>query len=162
MDSESPVFRMATLGDLAAINEIEVAQFEELAYPYFVLRQLFDLYGAGWVVVETAGRIRGYALVAFTFERCAWVIGFVVTPEHRRRGFGTRLLERALDECRVASARRVFITVRPTNQSAYDLYMRAGFVWTAHEDGYFGAGEPRDVLVHRLGRPVARGGGTVG
>ncbi|MGQ4599254.1 hypothetical protein [Nocardia sp. R6R-6] len=40
-----PVLRSASLDDLAEIAALEQTEFGELAYPYFALRQLFDLHG---------------------------------------------------------------------------------------------------------------------
>ncbi|MEV6325850.1 N-acetyltransferase [Nocardia sp. NPDC051787] len=152
-----PVFRSASLGDLADIAALEQTEFGELAYPYFALRQLFDLHGNHWVVIDLHGTIGGYAMVALGSPHCAWVIGLTVAPQCRGRGYGRALLDGALARCRVARVDDVFLTVRPNDQPASNLYKTAGFVWTGHEDGYFGAGEPRDVLVrrirHRTGAP---------
>ncbi|WP_454195609.1 GNAT family N-acetyltransferase [Nocardia sp. Marseille-Q1738] len=145
-----PVFRSASLGDLADISALEQTEFGELAYPYFALRQLFDLHGNHWLVVDLDGTIGGYAMVALGSSRCAWVIGLAVAPQCRGRGYGRALLDGALARCRVARVDDVFLTVRPNDQPASNLYKTAGFVWTGHEEGYFGAGEPRDVLVRRI------------
>lgn len=145
-----PVFRGALLGDLGAIAAIETTEFAQLSYPYFVLRQLFDLHGSHWVVAELGGDICGYAMVAVGASHHAWVIGLAVAARCRGRGYGRALLDRAVTRCRAALVEQVYITVRPTDQPAANLYKKSGFVRTGHEERYFGPGEPRDVLVHRI------------
>ncbi|MFI6871134.1 GNAT family N-acetyltransferase [Nocardia sp. NPDC050406] len=145
-----PTIRSAGTDDLAGIQAIEWEQFSHLAYPYFVLRQLFELHGTDWTVAEFEGRVCGYVLTAISAERCAWFLGFAVAGHCRGRGFGRNLLEAALEHCRKARADRVFVTVRPDNRTAYRLYEDVGFVRSDHEAAYFGRDEPRDVLVHKL------------
>ncbi|MEU4342966.1 GNAT family N-acetyltransferase [Nocardia sp. NPDC023852] len=146
----TPVFRSALLDDLADIATLEQTEFADLAYPYFALRQLFDLHGTQWVVADLDGTVCGYAMVALGSPQCAWVIGLAVAPQCRGRGYGRALMDGALARCRVAQVDEVFLTVRPTDQSASNLYKNSGFVWAGHEERYFGAGEPRDVLVRRI------------
>ncbi|MGQ4599255.1 GNAT family N-acetyltransferase [Nocardia sp. R6R-6] len=149
----APVFRLAVLADLTQIGALEQTEFGELAYPYFALRQLFDLHGSHWVVADLDGAVCGYAMVALGSRRCAWVIGLAIAPHCRGRGYGRALLDDALERCRIAQVDEVFLTVRPTDQLASNLYKTAGFVRIGYEEHYFGAGEPRDVLVRRFARP---------
>ncbi|MGV9833265.1 N-acetyltransferase family protein [Nocardia niigatensis] len=145
-----PACRTASLSDLDAIRALEVVEFEHLAYPYFVLRQLFELHGTNWTVAEDDGELCGYVLTAIDGDRTAWFLGFAVAAECRGRGHGRTLLEAALAQCRQARAEQVFVTVKPGNRVAYHLYKEVGFVWADHEVAYFGADEPRDVLVHKI------------
>ncbi|MGW4353962.1 N-acetyltransferase family protein [Nocardia sp. NPDC004582] len=149
-EPDIPVCRTASLADLNAIRALEVVEFEHLAYPYFVLRQLFELHGANWTVAEEAGEVCGYVLTAIDGDRTAWFLGFAVASACQGRGFGRVLLEAALAQCRKVHAEQVYVTVKPGNRAAYHLYKEVGFAWTDHEPAYFGADEPRDVLVHRI------------
>lgn len=145
-----PVFRTARLADLDDIAALEREHFGDLCYPYVTLRQLFDLHGPDWVVAEIGGRVRGYALVGVGTRRRGWVMGLAVAPNYRNRGLGRALLDRAVTSCRTAQADSVYLTVRPTDQRTVKLYKNAGFRWAGYEQRYFGANEPRDVLVHRI------------
>ncbi|WP_167837767.1 GNAT family N-acetyltransferase [Nocardia altamirensis] len=149
--SPTPVYRTAALSDLADVAAIETERFGAQSYPYFALRQLFDLHGANWLIAEVDGVVLGHVLVALTPDRRAWLLSLAVTTNRCGRGYGSTLLEQAIDLCKRHEMHSVLITVRPTNQSAYNLYKRLGFQWTAHEEHYFGKGEPRDVLEYKLG-----------
>ncbi|MGS2806101.1 N-acetyltransferase family protein [Nocardia sp. MW-W600-9] len=142
-------FRSATVDDLAAIAELESHEFMPLAYPYFAIRQLFDIHGSHWLVADLAGSICGYAMVAVG-RSTAWLIGLAVSARYQGRGLGRSLLELAVAQCRSSHVDAVFITVRPSNVPAATLYKNSGFVWAGYEDQYFGVGEPRDLLVHRI------------
>ncbi|MFJ4658794.1 GNAT family N-acetyltransferase [Nocardia sp. NPDC088792] len=148
--SQVPAFRAASMTDLSAIRTLEVVEFEHLAYPYFVLRQLFEVHGSDWMVAEDNGEVCGYVLTAIGPEGSAWFLGFAVAGHCRGRGYGRALLETALEHCRTSQVDQVFVTVRPGNRAARHLYKEVGFVWTDHEHDYFGADEPRDVLVRKL------------
>lgn len=143
-----PRLRDASVADLAAIAELESATFTPLAYPYFALRQLFDIHGSDWVVADLDGSLCGYALVAVG-GRTAWLLGLAVSANCQGRGLGSSLLDRAVAQCRSSAVDEVFITVRPSNTPAAKLYEDSGFTWAGHEAQYFGVGEPRDLLVHR-------------
>lgn len=163
------VFRLAAVADLDQITEVDGAVFGDMEYPYFVLRQLYDVCTGLCVVAEVDGVVRGYALAAVEpFQRTAWLLGLAVLPEHRGAGHGAELLGRVLDLCGKVPVDLVKITVRPTNQSAYRIYAAAGFeeVDGDMEEACFGHGEPRSVLVKTLtdparseGGPTARGQG---
>jgi [ribosomal protein S18]-alanine N-acetyltransferase len=144
------LYRPARLDDLADIEAIEATQFADLSYPYFALRQLYDLHGSNWIVAEIEHSVRGYALMAFASDWDAWLVGLGVQEQSQGMGLGSGLVGRALELCRAAMVEQVFVTVRPGNEAAYKLYVRAGFCQVGHDEEYFGTGEPRDVLVHRL------------
>ncbi|MBR7829531.1 GNAT family N-acetyltransferase [Actinospica sp. MGRD01-02] len=147
------VCRPARLADLAVIEDVDKAVFTDKPYPYFVIRQLFDVHGAHCVVAEEDGEVRGYALVAVVpAESTAWLLSLAVLPGSRRRGFGRALMDRALAICDEARVDRMRITVRPTNDVAYRLYKDSGFDWVRTEDTYFGVGEARDVLEKQFRR----------
>ncbi|MFF2085814.1 GNAT family N-acetyltransferase [Nocardia sp. NPDC058176] len=144
-----PRLRDASVDDLAAIAELESSTFTPLAYPYFALRQLYDIHGSDWVVADLDGALCGYALVAVG-RRTAWLLGLAVSAGYQGRGLGSSLLDRAVAQCRSSAVDAVFITVRPSNAPAAKLYENSGFTWVGHEAQYFGIGEPRDLLVHRI------------
>ena len=142
--------RSARLEDLPILSDMEEAQFTDLAYPFFILRQLFELHRSHWVVAEEAGAILGYAVVGVDGQGCAWVLSMAVSERARRNGIGTRLLEHVFDRCRDAQVYRVRLTVRQENTAAVKLYEKTGFRQIERDQNYFGTDEPRDVLELRF------------
>lgn len=148
--SARPRLRSAVVDDLSAIYDLEVQELGPHAYPYFVLRQLFDIHGSRWIVADHGGVLCGYALLAVGPEREAWLMGMAVSAHHQGRGLGRSLLERALTECRIGGVVTVSITVHPSNTHAISLYKGSGFTWVGYYPEYFGAGEPRQLRVKQI------------
>ena len=60
--------------------------------------------------------------------RRAWIEDVVVDENARGKGVGQLLNERALEIAKVAGARTVDLTSRPSREAANRLYQRLGFV----------------------------------
>ncbi|MFC8528134.1 GNAT family N-acetyltransferase [Nocardia sp. NPDC057227] len=147
---------MARLEDLVAIDALERAEFDRFAYPYFALRQLFDVHGSHWLIAETEGRVCGYTMVALSDARTAWILGLAVDSRYHRRGYGGALLRSTVDRCRSAAVPQILLTVRPSDHPAVGLYRKSGFVRIEYDPDYFGPGEGRDVLIRRFEDPEPR------
>ncbi|WP_280244692.1 GNAT family N-acetyltransferase [Nocardia abscessus] len=148
-----PEYRQACFADIEDIASIEAEVFAE-PYRYLMLRQLFDLHGSEWLVAELDGAVIGYALTLEKSGR-ALLFTFAVAKRYQGGGYGRALLKRTLQTCRTVGAEVMYLTVRPDNQLASNLFKRAGFEFVEHDHRYFGPGEPRDVFEYRLrGRPL--------
>lgn len=151
IDTErEPILRGARRADLPDICELERIEFRELAWPYPMLRQLFDLHGPLWSVAETAA-LRGYALLGIGRTR-GWMLGLAVHPEARGRGLARALLDRTIHTCHAHMIESLSLTVRPNNLTAIRLYQNAGFTEVGYEEDYFGTGEGRAVLARQIER----------
>ena len=76
----------------------------------------------------------------------AWLWGMYVSPEHRRSGVGSRLLEHALPYVwQSLGVAQVHLGVHTGNVSALALYRRFGFeVWGTERGALIVAREPQD------------------
>lgn len=138
-----PEYRQARFDDLEAIAAIEAEVFAE-PYLYLMLRQLFELHGEEWLVAESGGAVIGYALTLEKSGR-ALLFTFALAKKYQGAGYGRALLDHTLAVCRERGMDRVYLTVRPDNHAASKLFKQAGFDFVAHDERYFGPGEPRDV-----------------
>ncbi|MEN3027367.1 MAG: GNAT family N-acetyltransferase [Chlorobiota bacterium] len=99
-------------------------QFEALLhYPYNYLLGVFvngKLVGmAGFSCDHTKPKLRHKGRI--------W--GMYITPEYRGRGLGEQLLRRLLAAAKEdARCEQVYLSVATTNQAAYGLYLKLGFV----------------------------------
>lgn len=84
---------------------------------------LAQYYGAGPRKLEFCGTIQGLA----DPSGVGAIQNIGVTPLHRGRGIGTRMIYRALAGFQESGMRRAFLEVTAQNQSAIDLYQRMGF-----------------------------------
>ncbi|MBY8866415.1 MULTISPECIES: GNAT family N-acetyltransferase [Streptomyces] len=147
-----PVLRTARESDLPELQRLDEEVFQEVAYPGFLLRQLFDMYGEHFLVLDDgAGRLRGYVLAGTTaLDRDSWILGLCVTHDRRRNGFGRELMVEVLARLRRGGIERVRLTVEPANRAAILLYRSLGFRPEEPDGGlrrdYFGPGMDRQVL----------------
>jgi ribosomal-protein-alanine N-acetyltransferase len=146
--------RRAKLDDLPTLYALDQEIFGKLAYPYYVLRQWFDVHGMHFLVIDSPTATEGlcgYAMAALE-PGCetAWLLGLGVRVGHRGHGLGDVLMTTAMDMCGEAGARNMRVTVNPANEVALGVYAKAGFSQVAVDSDYFGAGEPRLVLLRQL------------
>jgi len=83
-----------------------------------------------------AGAVVGMASILFTVStveggRAAWLEDMVVRGTRRRAGIGSRLLNHAIEEARVAGCTRVTLLTDAVNTGAIRFYSHAGFVKSA-------------------------------
>jgi ribosomal protein S18 acetylase RimI-like enzyme len=128
--------REAVAADAAGIARVHVLS-REVTMPYLPPRKRSDAEVEAWVrevvlpgsavwVAEEAGSVVGYAAVADGVLNALYLLAGV-----RRRGLGTRLLERA----KVHSPRGLTLFVFQRNTDARAFYERHGFTVVDTNDG---------------------------
>ncbi|MCN9239542.1 GNAT family N-acetyltransferase [Streptomyces sp. RY43-2] len=140
--------RGVTEADLPELVRVDREAFPEEPYPYFVLRQLFDLHGDSLLVLDDGERLHGYVLFVTTSDGYrSWIASLGVTRDQRGRGLGRRLMLEVLRRLRAERVREARLTVEPTNAAAITLYRSLGF---SCDEGvrpdYFGPGEDRLIM----------------
>ncbi|CAN5421572.1 ribosomal protein S18-alanine N-acetyltransferase [soil metagenome] len=128
-----------------------IVAIEEAAYPFPWTRgnfadSLSSGYGA-WVLVD-AGVVIGYAIVMKALDE-SHLLNITIAPDHQGRGAGAWLLRQILESARRQGARRLFLEVRPSNQTARRLYARFGFAQMGVRKRYYPDhdGKREDALV---------------
>lgn len=142
--------RSVTEADLEALSLLDREVFPEEPYPYFVLRQMFDVYSDQLLVLYNGTALVGYVLVGTAPDKSrSWILGLGITRDERRRGHGRRLMLEVLERLRGIGVREVILTVSPTNTAAIQLYENLDFeAEQSVRKGYFG--HQADRLLMRL------------
>ena len=140
--------RGVTEDDLPGLVRVDREAFPEDPYPYFVLRQLFDLHGDRLLVLDDGKSLHGYVLFVTASDGYrSWIVSLGVTRDQRGRGLGRRLMLEVLRRLRAENVREVRLTVEPANAAAIMLYRSLGF---SSDEGvredYFGRGEDRLIM----------------
>jgi len=104
---------------------------------------------AALYVAETAGAVAGYAAVWFVADE-AELGDLAVHPDYRRRGIGSLLLGRALEEARDRAIRVLYLEVRTGNEDARRLYERSGFEVLTVRRGYYSQPVEDALVMRRL------------
>jgi ribosomal protein S18 acetylase RimI-like enzyme len=139
--------RPVTVEDLSPLCDLDKLVFGDLAYPYFVWRQHFDVHRDDLLVAEECGQLRGYSFaVRSSTTGIGWFLGLGVEPTSRRLGHGRRLAEASLRRLGSQRVERVLLSVARGNVAAVGLYRQLGFHPIDDVDDYFGPGEPRQLM----------------
>jgi ribosomal-protein-alanine N-acetyltransferase len=150
-DDQELQVRLARSEDLPELESLDLEVFGDLAYQFFVLRQLFDIHRDCWLIAENSNGMQGYSLGVPSTDRTAgWIMGLAVRSTFRRTGCGRILTAACLRKLRSQGVRTVYLTVDPNNGAALGLYRKMGFVSEEYIPNYFGNGQHRLLLVREL------------
>lgn len=145
--------------DLDRVTEIEVRSFS-VPWKRRTFRSLLDRRDAELWVVEREGELPseededgdggGTSVIAFLVlwfaADEAELADVAVAEEHRGRGLGALLVDRAIERARARDAGSLFLEVRASNDKALALYRSRGFHVISVRRGYYSK-PPEDALV---------------
>jgi ribosomal protein S18 acetylase RimI-like enzyme len=155
-----PWIRPVRPSEIAQVAALDEKIFGNLAYPFFVLRQLYDVHQDDLLVLEDEGLLRGYSIGAKgATAGLGWLLGLGVEPASRGLGHGERLMRASFDRFADHGVDRVRLTVDGENAAAVGLYQKLGFTLLQEVEDYLGPGESRLLLEASVpavtGRPPA-------
>ena len=121
----------------------------------------------GWTRQDIAGLLASPGTAGFLLEAKSGDVGMAicrvaadeaelltvaVSPRHRRRGAGRRLLAAVIEQVHRAGARTLFLEVGVDNPAARGLYDSLGFIVAGRRAGYYARadGPPADAVIMRL------------
>jgi [ribosomal protein S18]-alanine N-acetyltransferase len=130
--------RRATMPDLDDIVAIERASFSDPPWSRDSFLALVDSPRAYFTVAcaSPTEHVIGYVVAWFVADE-AEIANLAVAPDRRGRGVGSRLLDAALVEARLAGARVVHLEVRDSNAAARALYGARGFLAVGRRRRYY-------------------------
>lgn len=88
------------------------------------------------LVSEVEGRLTGFLVARVDTVTCE-LENIVVADEWRRRGTGSRLLQKLISTVREDRLQRVQLEVRESNSVARSLYRNLGFVESGRRKKYY-------------------------
>ena len=147
-DKKHPLIRRLDLGDVDRILQIE-----ELAYPFPWTRGLFvDCLRAGYALfgLQFGKELAGYTIFNWAAGE-AHLLNLCVHPDWQHRGYGSLLLEYAINHVARHDNEAIYLEVRISNTGAAKLYKNRGFRVIGSRRSYYQAGDGReDAVVMRL------------
>jgi len=135
------MIRECTEEDIPQVVEIENLSFEH-PYPAFVFKKYLR---ARFIIAIDCEKITGYIIGVKMVGR-GIVVSLAVHPDHRRKGYGRRLIEHLVNMLDVSI---VEIQVRRNNLGALKFYNATGFEYKGIIPSYYGNGEDAVVMVRR-------------
>ena len=132
--------------ELLEIDLVENQCFPDGAYPYFVIRQMYDLFGDYFFLVRKESEPIAYIIGGIDNERRGWVLSLAVLKEHRKKGIGKLLIDKLVKKLKSSSVQYIRLTVNPANIPALSLFKFLDFCEMSSSDDYFGENNPRFVM----------------
>ena len=154
------VLRPASTADRGFVRDLSAEAFRAFGdYRELLPRWLSEPGVLAFVALEDGER-RGFVMLGFYFgdEARSWcyadLLALAVHPGYRHRGFGKRLLARALEAAaesrRSLDVREVRLTVADSNGAALGLFEAAGFRPVEGDHGRYDGGQ----AAIRMRRPL--------
>jgi [ribosomal protein S18]-alanine N-acetyltransferase len=139
--------------DVAVVHAIDVQSFS-LPWPENAFRyEVMDNPNARVWVAEINDPVIGKQVIGMI---CVWMVldeahvaTLAVSPEHRQKGIGERMLLYALAEAKKEGAALVYLEVRRSNIAAQEMYKKHGFLVTGTRPHYY-ANNKEDALLMTL------------
>jgi len=149
------ILRRCELSDIIPVIEINLRTLPEHYSDYFYESLLEELPEA-FIVAEISGKIVGYIMCKIEhgfsnfkklgFVKKGHVVSIAVIDEHRRKGFGSVLVDEAVKGVKTIQGSELYLEVRCSNNDAVKLYEKLGFSITQRLKAYYRDGEDAYVM----------------
>jgi len=135
----------------ADVERVAAIEAEAFTSPWKedTFRSLLDRPGAElWVLDDPVEGVVGYSVLWCVLDQ-GELANIAVSPSHRGRGLGGRLLRMMLDLAKDRGVETIYLEVRVSNEQAAALYRRFGFEEIGARRGYYD--HPKeDAMLMRL------------
>jgi [ribosomal protein S18]-alanine N-acetyltransferase len=129
-----------SIDDLPSVYDLACTTLSERYDPNLFLT-ISTSWPEGFMVVESPWGIKAFLLGVMTSSIHSRVLMLAVSPEIRRMGIGTMLMERYMEESRRKGAKVLTLEVRKGNTGAMNFYRRFNFQPVDLIRGYYNDGE---------------------
>jgi len=130
-----------------------VYDIEQAAYPFPWTRGVFvDCLRVGYACfgLQIGSTLAGYSIASSAAAE-AHLLNLCVHPDWQHRGYGSLLLEYAINHVARHDNEAIYLEVRTSNTRAAKLYKNRGFRVIGSRRSYYQAGDGReDAIVMRL------------
>jgi ribosomal-protein-alanine acetyltransferase len=131
----------ASIRHLEKLYEIEKQCFETEAFTKSQIANLLTDYNSIGLIAKADGEIVGFIIGTLYFERSS-AVGHVLTidvsPSHRRKEIGLRLIQEIVGIFRQRGAKTSSLEVREDNIAALRLYEKCGYKKVGKLKNYYG------------------------
>ena len=140
--------RRPTTSDVNKLYELESKVFETEFYPLFFFRQAIELFPDTIYIAEKTNNLIGYCIGSSVtgHNDKGWILSLAVDENFRRKGIGTELVKKVIDELTIIGCQEILLTVLPKNVSSKKIFEMIGFKKIAEDENYFGEGNPREIM----------------
>ena len=149
------ILRRCELGDIIPVMEINLSTLPEHYSDYFYESLLEELPEA-FIVAEISGKVIGYIMCKMEhgfsnfkklgFVKKGHVVSIAVMNEYRSKGFGSAIVNVAINGVKIRQCSELYLEVRCSNNEAVRLYEKLGFSIIQRLKAYYRDGEDAYVM----------------
>jgi ribosomal-protein-alanine N-acetyltransferase len=141
--------REMKVADIPAVIEGEKRIFKEtLGYDMLYSELTLNPY-AYYFVLDINHQVKGYIGLWIESER-AEIVNFYVDKEYQNHGYGSMILEFAINLCKMSKVPNISLEVREHNLIAISLYEKYGFKVAYRREKYYKDLEDALVMIKEL------------
>ena len=135
-----------TLAHIGAVASLEEISFPDDPWPLEAfLAELSNDFSRPLVAWDDDGNLVGY-LINWMAGPEVHIANIAVDPNHRGKGFGRAMMERAISQARESEAEEMILEVRVGNTPAVNLYLSLGFKKIYVRQAYYRNGEDAVIM----------------
>lgn len=144
------ILRMASIRDLDQIVEVEKLSFIDPYSRRFLA--VLILSAPIFIVVEYGKKIVGYICATVEKDDVLYghIISIAVHPSYRRKGIGSALLLRTIENLKKMGVKMVYLECRVSNRAAIKFYEKHGFRIIKRVPSYYRDGEDAYVMMRNI------------
>jgi len=129
-------FRWMTMADVGAVAELERLAFPTPWPQDAFVNELTINPNARYIVAVLDGKVIAYGGMWVILDE-AHITNVAVHPEYRGRKIGERLMRQLMGLAVLLGAFRMTLEVRPSNETARNLYRKLGFAEEGRRKNYY-------------------------
>jgi len=144
---------MTTIRIMKPLDLSDVYEVEKLAYKFPWQESIFHsavkkhyCIVAEQTLENSKTEIVGYAIMSSVLDEAS-ILNIVVSPHHQKQGVGQLLLANMLAEAVERECVNVFLEVRASNTSAYQLYVKNDFDEIGIRKNYYPSEDGREDAI---------------
>ena len=142
------IIRKMQQADVESVMGIE-QEVVDFPWTYSIFSDCIKV-GYGCWVLEDEEEVVGYGLLSVAAAK-GHILNLVIKPDRQHQGLGRRLLMHLVEQAKKLNTKSVYLEVRRSNEIAYDLYIKTGFIVIGERKDYYPALDGReDALVLEL------------
>ena len=142
------LLREMSEGDSDQIEQLEQKIFND-AWTKAGIDETFRQSHAFIVVAEEEKKIQGYCIVYYVMDE-AEIARIAVAPGCRKKGLGSRILEKTEEICTSKGVTRLLLDVRASNETAISFYRHHGFQKDGIRKKFYEKPEEDALLMSRI------------
>ncbi len=129
------------ISNLEKIIEIEKEAFpKKIAFSREAFEEFYFREPENFLVAKVGNEIVGYGIGKESKGK-GEIISVAVRENWRRKGIGTKIVERLIENLKRKGARKIFLHVREKNEVAISFYQKLGFKILKKIENYYSNGD---------------------